>query len=224
MESIYDRTSLVLGDRLDVIKNSKILLIGVGGVGGYVFEMLCRIGVLDITVMDADVFATSNLNRQVLSTLDNIGRSKVEVAVERAESINNAIHVSPIFDKLTESNVASIVDKGYDYVIDAIDDVNAKVSLMRYCREHDVRLLSCMGTGNRYGQATYEVTDISKTSYDRLARKIRNELKKYNIYSGINVCYTKAPLDNNEGLGSVVYHPLMCAGVITTFVVNELIK
>ena len=224
METIYDRTKLVFKDDFQRIRQSKILLIGVGGVGGYIFEMLCRIGVGQITVVDGDTFSFSNLNRQVLSTISVIGKSKVEVAKDRAKEINTDTIVTPIFARLNENNMGEIVDSGYDYVIDAIDDTMAKVHLMRFCKEKNIPLLSSMGTGNRKGIPHYEVVDISKTSYDRLARKLRTELKKYCIHKGVNVCYTKSPLDNNEKLGSVVYHPLMCAGTMVSFVINELTK
>lgn len=225
MENIYDRTRLVLGEHLDSIQDKNILLLGVGGVGGYCLEMLVRMGIRHITVVDCDVFSMSNLNRQVLSTLSTIGDKKVDVAVHRAGDINPDVHITPIDIRLTSDNISGIATSDFDYIIDAIDDTQVKVSLMRHCKENNIPLLSSMGTGNRFCPTSYEVVDISCTSYDKLARKIRLELKKYGIYKGINVCYTQSsPVKTQGGLGSVVYHPLSCAGVMVSYVINDLLN
>lgn len=224
MESIYDRTKLVLQDKLSLVCDKNILILGVGGVGGYCFEMLVRLGVKNITVVDDDTFKESNLNRQVLSSISVLGQNKVAVAKLRAKDINPDVKVNDINCRINPSNVDTIIQTDFDYVIDAIDDVTAKVAVIKYCLEKGIPLISSMGTGNRYCTPSYEVTDISKTSYDKLAKKIRTELKKQGIYKGVNVCYTKSSPVRTDGLGSIAYHPLSCAGTIVSFVVNSLIK
>ena len=223
MENL-SRTQLVLKDKLGKIQKAKILLLGVGGVGGFIFEMLVRLGVQQITVVDFDRFDESNLNRQILATSNTLGEIKVEVAKNRAAEINKNCKVISQNIKISQENLDSILNESFDYVIDAIDEVRAKVAVIIYCSTHNIPLISSMGTGNRYKMPNFIIEDLSKSSYDPLARKIRQELKKLNFKGKVNIAYTKEQVEKTDGLGSVVYYPLMCAGVIVSFVVNEIIK
>ena len=223
MENL-SRTQIVLKDKLSKIQNVNIAILGVGGVGGFIFEMLVRLGVSKITVVDFDKFEESNLNRQVLATNNTLGMNKVEVAKIRAAEINKNCKVSIKNLKISQENINSILNEKFDYVIDAIDDVKAKLAIIIYCSKHNIPLISSMGTGNRYKMPHFVVDDLSKSSYDPLARKIRQELRKLNFKGKVNVAYTKEQVVKTNGLGSVVYYPLMCAGVIVSFVVNEIIK
>ena len=223
MENL-SRTQIVLKDKLSKIQNVNIAILGIGGVGGFIFEMLVRLGVSKITVVDFDKFEESNLNRQVLATNNTLGMNKVEVAKIRAAEINKNCKVSIKNLKISQENINSILNEKFDYVIDAIDDVKAKLAIIIYCSKHNIPLISSMGTGNRYKMPHFVVDDLSKSSYDPLARKIRQELRKLNFKGKVNVAYTKEQVVKTNGLGSVVYYPLMCAGVIVSFVVNEIIK
>ena len=224
MDTFFDKTKIVIKDDFDKLKNSNIALLGVGGVGGYVFEMLVRLGVKKITVVDFDKFEITNLNRQLLATTLSVGKNKVDEAVCRASIINNDCKVKAINKKISKENICEILNDNFDYVIDAIDDVNAKIEIIKYCDEKHLPLICSMGTGNRSKIPNFIVDDLFKTSYDGLARKIRNQLKKIGFNKKVMVVYTKEQAQEKKALGSVVYYPLVCAGVITSFVVNEIIK
>ena len=223
MEELLERTKRVIKDT-SKIENANILLLGAGGVGGYVFEMLVRLGVGHLTVVDFDEFDKTNLNRQLLATVGTIGLKKAGVARARGLAINPNAEIEAIEEKVTSSNIDKIISQKYDYVIDAIDDVKAKIAIIKFCKESGISLVSAMGTGNRYKMPQFVVEDLFKTSYDGLAKKMRAELKKENITSGVKVVYTKEQPEKTEALGSVVYYPLMCAGTIVSFVANELIS
>ena len=222
---MHSRTKLVLGEEnLNKLKKANLLVFGLGGVGGFVAEMFVRMGVEKLTVVDFDKVDESNLNRQIISLKSNIGKNKTDVFCDRAKEINPSLVITKKCEKLTKENISSFFDSDFNYVVDCIDDVNAKVFLAKYCYQNNIKLISSMGTGNRYREVPkFEIADIFKTSYDRLAKKIRENLKKENVKK-LTVAYTKQPPEKTEGLGSVVYYPLMCAGTIVSFVVNEILK
>lgn len=222
---MYSRTEIVMGsENLQKIKQSSVAVLGVGGVGGYVAEMLARTGVMNITLVDFDKIDVSNLNRQIIATTKNIGKFKVEEFKNRLEDINPNCNVTIFNTKLTEITIPQIINNSFNFVIDCIDDISAKVDLAKFCTKNNINLISSMGTGNRYKDIPqFEVTDISKTSYDKLAKKLRKLLKDEGI-TKLTVCYTKQPPEKTESLGSVVYYPLMCAGAITSFVINKIIN
>ncbi len=221
----FERTKIVMGENLIKIENANICLLGVGGVGGYVLEMLYRLGVKHLTIVDCDNFEETNLNRQLYSTYSSLGRPKVEVAGTRAKEINADCVVIPKKIKINESTLPEILSgQNYDFVIDCIDDVRAKIVTILYCNEHNINLICAMGTGNRYKTPRFEVMDLFKTSYDGLARKMRNELKKKNFRGKVNVCCTLESTEKTTALGSVVYYPLMCAGTLVSFVANKIME
>ena len=221
---MFSRTTRVIGEeKFNKIKSSHIAVLGVGGVGGYVVEMLTRLGVGKLTIVDFDKIDVSNLNRQIIATNNNLNCSKTSEFVKRIKSINPNCEVVEKNEKITTENISRLLNEKYDYVIDAIDDINAKVGIAKFCQENNIKIVSSMGTGNRYKMPQFEVSDISKTSYDKLAKKLRKLLKDNGV-ENLNVVYTKEPNEQTESLGSVVYYPLMCAGVIVSFVTNEIIK
>ena len=222
---MQSRTKMVLGEEnLKKINKSNLIIFGIGGVGGFVGEMFVRLGIKKITVVDFDKVDKTNMNRQILALNSTIGKNKTDVFFDRAKDINSYCNVIAKNIKLNKENICEFFKEKYDYVIDCIDDVNAKVFLAKYCYENKIKIISSMGTGNRYKDIpNFEVVDIYKTSYDKLAKKIREALRKENVKK-LNVVYTKQPPEKTKGLGSVVYYPLMCAGTIVSFVVNEVIK
>ena len=221
---MYSRTQRVLGEaNIERIKNSHLLVLGVGGVGGFVVEMFARLGFGKLTIVDFDKVDKSNLNRQIVALNSTIGQNKVEIMKKRIFDINPNCICNAICEKIEENNIAKILNQNYNFVIDAIDDIKAKVLIAKFCKEKNLNVISSMGTGNRFKIPHFEVSDISKTSYDKLAKKFRKMLKDENIFN-LNVVYTKEPVEKTEALGSIVYYPLMCAGTITSFVTNEIIK
>ncbi len=221
----FERTKLVVGENLCKLENANICLLGVGGVGGYVLEMLYRLGVKNLTLVDCDNFEETNLNRQLYATYSTLGLPKVEVAQKRAKEINSSCFVTAIKTKISEKTLPEIfMDKDFDFVIDCIDDVQAKIATILYCKEHNLNLVCAMGTGNRYKTPRFEIMDLFKTSYDGLARKMRNELKKRDFHDKVIVCCTTESVEKTGTLGSVVYYPLMCAGTIVSYVANKIME
>lgn len=221
---MQSKTQIVIGsENVEKLKNSNIAILGVGGVGGYVAEMIARLGVENITIVDFDKISVSNLNRQIIALNSTIGKYKVEVLKSRILDINPKCNVVEVNSKISSQNVDKILNNNFDYVVDCIDDIPAKIAVIKYCKENKLKIVSSMGTGNRYKMPHFEVGDISKTSYDKLAKKLRKLLKDEGITS-LDVIYTKEEIEKTEALGSVVYYPLMCAGTIVSFVVNKIIE
>ena len=231
MEELYSRTEMLLGTKIDKLKSAKILVCGLGGVGGYALEALARAGVEQIDVLDSDVFAASNLNRQILATTDTIGRRKTEVAKERVLSINPNCKIE-VFDFFYLPETADKVDLSrYDYIIDAIDTVTAKLELITRAKRAGVNIISSMGTGNKLG-TNFEVADVYKTSVCPLAKVMRKELKARGI-DHLKVVYSKeepivpddTPTEAGRHIpGSISYAPAIAGLVLASEVIKDLTK
>lgn len=229
MEDMYSRTKMLIGDKIESLKSARVLVCGVGGVGGYVVEALARVGVGTIAVLDNDVFSESNLNRQILATTNTVGRRKTEVAAERIKSINPDCKVTT-YDLFYMPDTADEVPlENYDYIVDAIDTVSAKLTLIQRAKEAGVRIISCMGTGNKLG-TNFEVADIYKTSVCPLAKVMRKELKARGIKS-LKVVYSKEtpliPKDTPEEKGrhipgSICFAPTIAAMTMASEVIKDI--
>lgn len=200
MDNAFSRTALLLGeDALQKLKNCRIAIFGLGGVGGYCLEAFARSGVGAFDLIDNDVVDITNINRQILALRSTVGKSKTEVAAERVHDINPDAEVN-IFNVFFGAESADKFDfSRYDYVVDAIDTVSSKVLLALRAQEAGVRIISCMGTGNKLDPAAFEVTDIYKTSVCPLARAMRSLLKRAGVKS-LKVVYSKelpAEVDNS---------------------------
>lgn len=181
-EKPFSRTELLIGKSgLDKLKNSKVMVFGVGGVGSYTVECLARAGVGNITIVDNDTIAVSNLNRQVHATLETIGRIKVEVEKERILSINKECNVICHKVFVLENNLDEIIDDDVDYIVDAIDTVSTKIALAKYCEDKSIKLISSMGTGNKLDPTKFVISDIYKTKVCPLAKVMRHELRKRGV-------------------------------------------
>lgn len=178
----FCRTQLLLGSAaMDKLAASHVAVFGVGGVGGYVCEALARSGVGAFDLIDDDVVSTSNLNRQIIATCETVGRKKVEVMRERILSINPRAQVRTHAAFFLPENVGMFPFEEYDYVVDAVDTVAAKLELAVICQERGIRLMSSMGTGNKLDPCALKVADISETSVCPLARVMRRELRKRGV-------------------------------------------
>lgn len=236
MESQFSRTELLLGKE-STLKLSKmhICIFGLGGVGGYVVEMLARSGVGVFTIVDNDNFSISNLNRQILATHSNIGCAKVDEAEKRIKDINPNAIVNKIKEfYLPDNNTINFDD--FDYVVDAIDTVSAKIDIICKCKEKNIKIISSMGTGRKLNPGMLKICDISKTEVDPLAKVMRYELRKRNI-NHLKVCYSneeviKHEIVKNEGSnkdvpGSSPFVPstagiLIAAEVVKDLLMNEM--
>ena len=228
MSEKFIRTRRLLGDTaMDKLKNARVAVFGVGGVGGYVVEALVRSGIGEIDMFDNDTVAESNINRQIIATTETIGRLKVDVAKERALLINPDIKVNShncfyMPDNANNYNLAE-----YSYIVDAIDTVTAKIELIKRAKALDVPIISSMGTGNKLDASMLEVTDIKKTEMCPLARTMRRELKNRGITS-LKVVYSKekpiTPDDEDRIPASTAFVPAAAGLIIAGEVVKDLVK
>ncbi len=221
----FDRTKNLIGEqKLNNIKQSKVAVFGVGGVGSYVVEALARAGVGQLMIVDNDVVATSNINRQLVALSSTIGKSKVQVAKDRILDINpNAIVDARqvFFDKDT---IDSFDLNGYDYIVDAIDSVSSKVLLIDYATKNNIKIISCMGTGNKLDPLQFEVTDIYKTQNCPLAKVMRKNLKDIGVKK-LKVVYSKeSPQQEVESRtpASISFVPSVAGLILAGEVIKEL--
>lgn len=198
MEHAFSRTELLIGEKgLKTLKQAKVAVFGIGGVGSYVAEGLARAGVGNLVLIDHDTIDITNINRQIHATYQTIGKSKVEVMKERILSINPEakVEVYPIF--YLPDTKKDIIEKTLDYVVDAVDTVSAKLAIIEKAKEKQIPVISCMGTGNKLDPSRFEIMDISKTSVCPLAKVMRKELKKRQIKQ-VKVLYSKEePIKSN---------------------------
>ena len=224
LDKIYDRTEIVLGkEKLEALKKSHVVICGIGGVGSYTLEALARIGVGHITVVDKDTVDVTNINRQIIATVDNVGNSKVEVAKKRVSLINPNIKVDTVKEFIDETNIPTYITKDVDYVIDAIDSTESKIALIKYCKKENIQIISSMGTANKLDPLKLTVTDISKTEMCPLAKIVRKRLKEEGITKVKVVYSTEATIKTNGAiLGSVSFVPSVAGLIIASEVVKDL--
>ena len=240
MPDQYSRTRLLLGDDgIQKLKNARIALFGLGGVGGYTAEALARSGIGHMDLIDDDTVSLTNLNRQLLATHASIGRHKVDVAAQRIADIDPTIQVRTYKTFYLPETADQFDFSQYDYVIDAIDTVTGKLALIARAKETGVPVISCMGTGNKLDPTAFQVADIAKTSGCALARIMRKECAKRGI-RGVKVVYSKElPMEQDPSVeiepqrqgssrratpGSVAFVPAVAGLIMAGEVVKDLIK
>ena len=229
----FSRTALLIGEEgLEKLKNARVAVFGVGGVGGYVVEALARAGVGSLELIDKDVVSVSNINRQIIALHSTVGRYKTEVAKARAQDINPAIEVTVRNVFYLPETAGEFDFTAYDYVVDAIDTVSGKIAIIEQAKQAGVPVISCMGTGHKLDPTAFEVSDIAKTSVCPLARVMRRELKKRGI-EHVKVLYSKEePLpskaqDEESGKpipASISFVPSVAGLIIAGEVIKDLTK
>ena len=229
----FSRTELLIGkESLEKLSSSRVAVFGVGGVGGYVVEALVRCGIGALDLIDNDNVSISNINRQIIATTKTVGLPKVEVAKARALEINPNICIRTYKVFYTPETSAMFDFSEYDYVVDAIDTVSGKLSLVEAAKVANVPVICAMGAGNKLEPTKFEVADISQTSVCPLARVMRSELKKRNI-SDVKVVYSKeipqksALVDSQTGKSipaSISFVPSVVGLIVSSEVVKDLIK
>lgn len=220
---MFDRFKILIGDKVDKLENKTVLLVGLGGVGGYVFESLVRSDVGNIIVCDNDVFDITNLNRQLLSNVNNIGKLKVDEAEKRKNMINKRCNVVKIAEFITDDNVSLLFEKKIDFVIDAIDTIKTKKLIIKNCLQKNIKFISVMGTGNKMDASRLEICDVRDTSYDPIAKEIRNFVKKEKINKKVPVVYSKEFIKTGR-VGSTAFVPAVAGLLASSYAVNVLIK
>lgn len=220
------RTKALIGaEALKTLEDTHVVICGLGGVGSYAAEALARSSVGFLTLVDFDRISLSNINRQIPALLSTVGEYKVEAMAQRIKDINPACRIFIKTEFIDKNNVAEIVENA-DYLVDTIDSVEGKIALILYAKEHDIPLVSCMGTGNKLSPESMEISDISRTSACPLARVVRQELKKHGISKGVRVVYSKEKTKREELLkekgklvpSSIIFVP-GCAGLFLASVV-----
>ena len=221
---MFRRLELLIGDNIEKLKSKKVIIFGVGGVGGYVAEMCVRSGIVSITIVDFDVVDISNKNRQLIALDSTIGKNKVDVMKSRLLDINPECKVLAKNMKLLPDNIDEFNLGDYDYIVDAIDMVTSKIALIVYAHNHDIPIISAMGAGNRFGIPNVAVADIYSTQNDGLAKVLRHELRKKNITSHDVVYALNKSTPNGKTIGSISYFPAMVGCMLSAFVIDKLVK
>lgn len=220
---MFERTINLIGtDNFNKISNLNILLVGLGGVGSFVFESLIRAGVNNLTIVDYDVVTLSNINRQLVANINTIGRKKIDVAIEHAKEINNKININALDIKITSENINNL-KSDYDFIVDACDLIDAKISLIKFAKEHNIKIISSMGMGNRLKPQNIKISSLNKTINDPLAKKLRNILRKENINLNIPVVFSEELPIKKDAINSLVTVPSIAGIYITSYIINSVI-
>lgn len=234
-----ERTELLLGDpKLEKLQTAHVLIVGLGGVGAYAAEMLCRSGVGRLTIVDADVVSTTNINRQLVALTSTIGRSKADILSIRLRDINPSIDLIVINKFIKDDETDSLLDANkYDYVVDAIDTLSPKVNLLKGCLDRKIPVVSSMGAGAKTDPTLLEIKDISKTHHCPLAHMLRKRLHKIGVRKGFNAVFSPEPvregsmilcdeINKKSNVGTISYMPAVfgcgCASVVIRGLIGEL--
>lgn len=219
------RTEKLIGkDGVRKLEDAKVIIYGIGGVGSFAVEGLVRAGVGKLVLVDPDKISESNINRQIHSNVNTIGKSKVEVMKKRILEINPKANVEIYNPKNLDFEEQELIDYSFSYVIDAVDTVKTKINIIERAKEKGIPVISAMGAGNKLDATKFEVVDISKTDVCPLARTIRKELRKRNIYD-VKVVYSKEePVIKEKVPASISYVPSVCGLIIAGEVIKDIIK
>ncbi|MBE6201345.1 MAG: tRNA threonylcarbamoyladenosine dehydratase [Rikenellaceae bacterium] len=234
-----ERTELLLGEqKLNILRNAHVLVVGLGGVGAYAAEMIARAGVGHMTIADADTVGETNINRQLLALHSTIGRHKSEVMAERLRDINPEIDLQIVTDYIRDEKTYTLLDAThYDYVVDCIDTLSPKVNLIAGAIERNIPLVSSMGAGAKTDPTLVEIKDIGKTHHCPLAHMLRKRLHKVGIRSGFYAVFSPEPVregamilaeetNKKSNVGTISYIPAVfgcaCASVVIRDLLGEM--
>lgn len=226
MEQFSRFIQLIGEDDFSLLQKKNILVGGVGGVGGYVVESLVRSGISHLTIVDYDTVDITNLNRQIISLHSNIGKKKIDVIKERILEINPSCQVRGLDLFIGEDNIDTLFQETFDYVVDACDTVKAKQLLITKCLNKKIKFISCMGTGNKFHPELLQITELKRTSYDKLAKVMRkwaydNHIKeKIMVVSSTEVCQK----NSTPVIGSTSFVPSVAGMLCASYIINDIIK
>lgn len=229
MNKIYDRVVGMIGrNNFNLLQSKTVCIIGLGGVGGSVVDALVRSGIISFIIVDYDFVEETNLNRQILYKLNNIGMKKVDCAKEHIFSINPNCRVVTIEDKITTANINNLLSSYHiDYIVDAIDDISGKLAITKYANENNIDFIVSLGTANKFNSSQVEITKLNKTTVDPLAKKFRYTLKSIGIdTSSVLVAFSseKNEIIDKTRLNSMYFVP-NCTGIkIAEYMILDLLK
>jgi tRNA threonylcarbamoyladenosine dehydratase len=231
------RTELLIGqDKLEKLKNSNVLIVGLGGVGGYAAEAICRAGIGNITLVDGDKINESNRNRQLLALVSSQGKDKTEIMARRLEDINPMVNLKLINKYVQDNQMNDIVSEEYDYVIDAVDTLAPKLNLIYHSLRKKLRIVSSLGSGGKLDPMQIKIADISESYNCRLAYYLRKKLHKLEIYNGFKVVFSPEPiprhvlhltdndLNKKSVVGTISYMPPLFGCMVASVVIMDLIE
>ena len=216
--------SLIGEDGINKIKNSNILVIGLGGVGGYTVESLIRSGLENITIVDGDTIKPSNINRQIIVTTKNMNKYKTKEWKKRIKLINPNAKVNIINTMINEDNMEVLFSEKYDYIVDCCDTSIVKVKLIKECFNKGIKIVSCMGMANKMDASKIQISTLDKTNTDPLAKKLRSEIRDKDIMRNVTVIYSDEKPINNTTLGSTAFVPAIAGLYVTNYIVNDIVK
>jgi tRNA A37 threonylcarbamoyladenosine dehydratase len=222
-------------EKIEILKKSHVLIVGLGGVGAYAAEMLCRAGVGNLTIVDGDKVEHTNINRQLPATHANVGRNKTDILYERFKDINPNINITCISEYIKDKRMIEILEHDYDYVVDAIDTLAPKIYLIYHSVKMNHNIVSSMGAGGKMNPEMIKSSDISKSYNCKLARALRKKLNKLGIKKGVKVVYSPEEVPESaviidEGtnkkstVGTISYLPPAFGCHIASVVINDLIR
>lgn len=235
--SWLSRTEVLIGnERLKKLMNSHVMVLGLGGVGSFAAEFICRNGVGEMTIIDGDTVDPSNRNRQLPALATTHGASKADIMAERLKAINPELKLHVVSNFITPERIDELLEKKPDYVIDAIDSITPKLSFIRQAYAKKINFVSSMGAGGKIDPTKLEVVDISQTYNCPLAQHIRKKLKKHQIYNGVKVVFS-SELPNKKSLiytdgsnykksayGTMSYIPATFGAVIASVTIRDLME
>ena len=239
MDNWLERTELLLGkEKLDLLRQAHVLVVGLGGVGAYAAEMIARAGVGRMTIADADTVAPSNINRQLVALHSTVGRQKAEVLADRLRDINPAIGLTIVNRYIRDEETYTLLDAAaYDFVVDAIDTLSPKLALIKGALDRSLPLVSPMGAGAKTDPTKMEIADISKTHHCPLAHMLRKRLHKLGVRSGFKAVFSPEAMregamilcdeqNKKSNVGTISYIPALfgigCASVAIRTLIGEM--
>lgn len=236
--SWLERTELLLGnDKLEILKQAHVLVVGLGGVGAYAAEMLARSGIGELTIVDSDNVAVSNINRQLIALHCTIGKSKASLLEERLKNINPEIKLTVIQEYIKDDATDALLNVGYSYVVDAIDTLSPKAALIKACLDRSIKVVSSMGAGAKLDPTLVEIKDVSKSHHCPLAHMLRKRLHRVGIRKGFYVVFSPEPIregamiiceeqNKKSNVGTISYMPALfgchCASVVVRDLLGEM--
>lgn len=224
---MFERVISLIGkEKFKKLESIKVLIVGCGGVGGYALETLVRTGITNIDIIDFDVIDITNLNRQIITNKENIGIKKVLAAKNRVLSINPNLNINTYEIFLDKDNIDDILKNNYDYIIDACDNVDTKIELIKRSVNNNYKLISSMGTAKKMDPTKLSITTLDKTNYDKLAKVIRKKVKDLKINKKTNVVSSTEEVIKCDTLGSFMMVPatagILCAKYVIDDVINNI--
>ena len=239
MDNWLERTELLLGsEKLNILRNAHVLVVGVGGVGAYAAEMVARAGIGELTIADADVVGLSNINRQLVALHSTVGKQKCEILAARLLDINPELKLHTVNRFIKDDETDALLDSAkFDYVVDAIDTLSPKLALIKGALDRGIPLVSSMGAGAKTDPTLMEIKDISKTHHCPLAHMLRKRLHKIGIKRGFRAVFSPEPIregamilceeqNKKSNVGTISYIPALfgigCASVVIRDLIGEM--